>query len=227
MKSTRIPLITLALALACAATAAWGAESVMNLISSGEAVQKEVTQTKAAYDAVQNKKKDMAAQAKQFGVDQNKLAADVAQYQKDSAAVNQSAADFKTHCGADKKLTQDEYKACTAEQQQINADVTRVNGEFPALKQREDSLNAKIAEYNKGAGGIDAKVNEAYKTWDEALKKEGAWLDQARSLLVSDAFKSYGQKAGCPAVGKPASTPEAADKMASDIIACLKKVSSS
>jgi chromosome segregation ATPase len=226
MKSTRIPLIILALALAGAVTAAWGAQSVMNLISSGEAVQKEVAQTKAAYDAVQNKKKDMAAQAKQFGVDQNKLAADVAQYQKDSAAVNQSAADFKNRCGADKKLNQDEYKASTADQQQINADVTRVNGEFPALKQREDSLNAKIAEYNKSAGGIDGKVNDAYKRWDEALKQEGSWLDQARSLLVSEAFKSYGQKAGCPAVGKPATTPEAADKMTNDILTCLKKVSS-
>lgn len=227
MKSMRISMITLALALAGTVTAAWGAESVMNLISSGETVQKEVQSTKANYDAVQKKKQDMAAEAKQFGVDQNKLAADVAQYQKDSAAVQQSTADFNTRCGKDKKLNQDEYKACTADQQQINTDVARVNGEFPTLKQREDSLNAKIAEYNKGAGGIDAKVNDAYKTWDAALKKEGAWLDQARSLLVSEAFKSYGQKAGCPAVGKPASTPEAADKMTGDILTCLKKVSAS
>jgi uncharacterized coiled-coil DUF342 family protein len=226
MKSMRISMITLALALAGTVTAAWGAESVMNLISGGEAVQKQVHETKASYDAVQAKKAEMIAQAKQFGVDQNKLAADVAQYQKDSAAVNQSTADFKTRCGQDKKLNQDEYKACTADQQQINADVTRVNGEFPALKQRKDTLDAKIAEYNKGAGGIDAKVNEAYKTWDSALKQEGSWLDQARSLLVSEAFKSYGQKAGCPAVGKPATTPEGADKMTSDILACLKKVSS-
>lgn len=227
MKSMRIPLITLALALAGTVTAAWGAESVMNLISSGESVQKEVHDTKSSYDAIQAKKASMAAEAKQFGVDQQKLALDVQQYQKDSAAVTQSTADFKNRCGADKKLNQDEYKACTADQQQINADVARVNGEFPALKQREDSLNAKIAEYNKGAGGIDAKVNDAYKTWDAALKKEGAWLDQARSLLVSDAFKSYGQKAGCPAVGKPATTPEGADKMTTDILACLKKVSAS
>lgn len=227
MKSMRIPLITLALALAGTVTAAWGAESVMNLISSGESVQKEVHDTKASYDGIQAKKASMAAEAKQFGVDQQKLALDVQQYQKDSAAVTQSTADFKARCGADKKLNQDEYKACTADQQQINADVARVNGEFPALKQREDSLNAKIAEYNKGAGGIDAKVNDAYKTWDAALKKEGAWLDQARSLLVSEAFKSYGQKAGCPAVGKPASTPEGADKMTTDILACLKKVSAS
>lgn len=224
MKSMRISLITLA--LAGTVTAAWGAESVMNLISSGESVQKEVHDTKANYDAIQNKKASMAAEAKQFGVDQNKLAADVAQYQKDSVAVKQSAADFANRCGADKKLNQDEYKACTADQQQINADVARVNGEFPTLKQREDALNAKIAEYNKGAGGIDTKVNDAYKTWDAALKKEGAWLDQARSLLVSDAFKSYGQKAGCPAVGKPATTPEGADKMTTDILTCLKKVSS-
>jgi uncharacterized protein YlxW (UPF0749 family) len=222
----RISVITLALCLAGAMSAAWGAESVMNLISSGEAVQKQVADTKAAYDAAQNHKKDMAAQAKQFGVDQNKLAADVAQYQKDSADVNQSAADFKNRCGSDKKLNQDQFKACTADQQQINADVTRVNGEFPALKTREDTLNTKINDYNKEAGGIDAKVNSAYATYSTALKQEGAWLDQARTLLVSDAFKSYGTKAGCPNVNKPASTPEAANKMTDDVITCLKKVSS-
>ncbi|HEY1772395.1 MAG TPA: hypothetical protein VGH91_04300 [Gammaproteobacteria bacterium] len=224
MKSMRISLITLA--LAGTVTAAWGAESVMNLISSGETVQKQEHETKTSYDDVQAKKVAMIAEAKQFGVDQNKLAADVAQYQKDSAAVKQSTTDFNNRCGADKKLNQDEYKACTADQQQINADVARVNAEFPALNKRKEALDARIAEYNKGAGGIDAKVNEAYKSWDSALKQEGSWLDQARSLLVSDAFKSYGQKAGCPAVGKPASTPEAADKMTSDILTCLKKVSS-
>ncbi len=227
MKSMRIPVITLALSLAGAMTAAWGAESVMNLISSGEAVQKEVTDTKASYDALQAHKKSLADQAKQFGVDQNKLAADVAQYQTDSDAVNKSAADFKTRCGADKKLTQDEFKACTADQQQINADVTRVNGEFPTLKTREATLNAKIADYNKEATGIDAKVNGAYATYSGALKKEGGWLDQARTLLVSDAFKSYGTKANCPNVNKPASTPEAANKMTDDVLTCLKKVSSS
>ena len=225
MKSMRIPVITLALSLAGAMTAAWGAESVMNLISSGEAVQKEVTDTKGNYDTLQAHKKALAEQAKQFGVDQQKLKSDVDQYQADSAAVNKSAADFKTRCGADKKLTQDEFKACTADQQQINADVTRVNGEFPTLKTREDTLNTKIADYNKEATGIDAKVNDGFTSYSAALKKEGAWLDQARTLLVSDAFKSYGTKAGCPNVNKPASTPEAANKMTDDVLACLKKVS--
>jgi chromosome segregation ATPase len=199
----------------------------MNLISSGEAVQKEVTDTKGSYDTLQAHKKSLADQAKQFGTDQTKLQADVVQYQKDSAAVNQSASDFKNRCqGADKKLSQDEFKACTADQQQINADVARVNGEFPTLKTREDTLNSRIADYNKEATGIDAKVNDAYTTYSASLKKEGAWLDQARTLLTSDAFKSYGQKANCPNVNKPAGTPEAANKMTDDILVCLKKVSS-
>jgi uncharacterized protein YlxW (UPF0749 family) len=226
MKSMRISVITLALSLAGAMTAAWGAESVMNLISSGEAVQKEVTDTKGSYDAAQTRKKELADEAKQFAMDQQKLGADVGQYQKDSDAVNQSTKDYQAHCGSDKKLTQDEFKACSAEQQQINSDVTRVKGEFPPLKQREDSLNAKIADYNKEATGIDSKVNSGYSSYTAALKKEGAWLDQARTLLVSDAFKSYGQKANCPNVNKPASTPEAANKMTDDVLTCLKKVSS-
>ncbi|HSN17213.1 MAG TPA: hypothetical protein VLV87_03305 [Gammaproteobacteria bacterium] len=222
----RISVIALGLALS-AVTTAWGAESVMNLISSGEAVNKEVTDTKAAYDAISQKNKDLIAEGKQLNVDQEKLKQDIAAYQSDSAKVQQSTADYKSRCGGGKQLTQDEYKACNASLTQINADVARVNGEFPALKQREDQLNSKIAAHNQDGQGIDKKINDAYQTWNSALKKQGSWLDQARSQLTSDAFKPYAQKAGCPDTTKPAKTADAQIKMSDQVVACLKKVSNS
>ena len=226
MKSMRISVIALGLGL-LAVTAAWGAESVMNLISTGEAVNKEVADNKAAYDAIQQKNKDLVAEGKQLNVDQDKLKQDIQTYQSDSAKVQQSTADFKARCNSGKQLTQDEYKACTADQTQINADVAHVNSEFPALKKREDDLNAKIAAHNEAGKGIDGKISQAFNAFTTSLKKQGSWLDQARTQITSDAFKPYAVKAGCPDVNKPAKTPEAEMKMADDVLACLKKVSNS
>ncbi|HEY1992224.1 MAG TPA: hypothetical protein VGH71_07150 [Gammaproteobacteria bacterium] len=225
MKSMRISVIVLGLGLASAT--AWGAESVMNLISAGEAVNKEVNDTKATYDAAQQKNKDLLAEEKTLNADDAKLKADVAAYQSDSAKVQQSIADYKSRCGGGKQLTPDEYKACNADQTQINADVSRVNGEFPTLKQRQDQLNAKIGTHNEAAKGIDGKIKDAYASWNSSLKKQGSWLDQARSQLTSDAFKPYAQKAGCPDTTKPAKTAEAQIKMSDEVVACLKKVSNS
>src|SRR5262249_4856156 len=164
---------------------------------------------------------------KTLATDQEKLKQDIAAYQTDSAKVQQSIADYKARCGGGKQLSQDEYKACNADQTQINADVARTNGEFPTLKQREDQLNAKIADQNKDGNGIDKRINDAYQTWNSALKKQGSWLDQARSQITSDAFKPYAQKAGCPDTTKPAKTADAQIKMADDVVASLKKVSNS
>ena len=225
MKSMRISVIVLGLGLASAT--AWGAESVMNLISAGEAVNKEVNDTKAAYDAVQQKNKDLLGEEKELGAAEQKIQTDIQAYQSDSQKVQQSTTDYKARCGGGKQLTPDEYKACNADLTQINADVARVNGEFPTLKQREDQLNAKIAAHNEAGQGIDKKINDAYQTWNSSLKKQGSWLDQARSQLTSDAFKPYAAKAGCPDTTKPAKTADAQVKMATDVVACLKKVSNS
>ena len=224
MKSMRISVIALGL---MAVTAAWGAESVMNLISTGEAVNKEVNDNKAAYDAVQQKNKDLVGEEKQLVADESKIQEDIKTYQSDSAKVQQSMADYKTRCGGGKQLTQDEYKACTADQASINADVARVNGEFPVLKQRKDQIDAKVANHNEQGKGMDAKIRDAFAAFTTSLKKQGSWLDQARTQITSDAFKPYATKAGCPDVNKPAKTPEAEMKMADEVLACLKKVSNS
>lgn len=225
MKSMRISVIVLGLGLASAT--AWGAESVMNLISAGEAVNKEVNDTKAAYDAIQQKNKDLLGEEKELGAAEQKIQTDIQAYQSDSQKVQQSTTDYKARCGGGKQLTPDEYKACNADLTQINADVARVNGEFPVLTQRKNQIDAKVAAHNDAAKGIDGKIKDAYSSWNSALKKQGSWLDQARTQITSDAFKPYAQKAGCPDTTKPAKTADAQMKMSDDVVACLKKVSNS
>ena len=225
MKSMRISVIVLGLGLASAT--AWGAESVMNLISAGEAVNKEVNDTKSAYDAVQQKNKDLLGEEKELGAAEQKIQTDIQAYQSDSQKVQQSTTDYKARCGGGKQLTPDEYKACNADLTQINSDVARVNGEFPVLTQRKNQIDAKVAAHNDAAKGIDGKIKDAYASWNSALKKQGSWLDQARTQITSDAFKPYAQKAGCPDTTKPAKTADAQMKMSDEVVACLKKVSNS
>ena len=110
MKSMRIPLITLALTLS-AASAAWGAESVMNLISSGEAVQKEVIDTKAKTESAEKKNKDLAQEGKDLNAAQVKLNSDIEALNKDAESITQRRADFATQCPSGKTFTPDQLTA--------------------------------------------------------------------------------------------------------------------
>ena len=225
MNKTRLSLISLVLGLATLATAAWGAESVMSLISNGESVQKEVTDTKAAMEASEKKNHDLAAEGKKLGADQNQLVADVAAWKKENEALTQRIADNQTNCGPDKKLNPDQYAACKAQIAQLNDDIKKVNDENADLNKRNKDLNERLPKYNDSIKGIGDEIKQGYANYNGALKKEAAWLDQARTQMSSSAFASYGKKAGCPDVNKNAKTPEAMIQMSADVIACLKRVS--
>lgn len=227
MKSMRFPMISLVLALAGAMTAAWGAESVMNLISSGEAVQKEVMDTKAKMETAVQKNKDMVAEGKQLTADENKIKSDIDAWTKENDGVKQRTAEYQTRCGADKQLTPDQFKACNADKDQLNADIAKVNSENAELNKRNTALNTKIPVYNDQVKAGPGDEKSTYDAFNAATKKEGAWLDAAREQLSSEAFKSYGAKAGCPDMNKAPKTTDAMIKMTDDVIACLKKVSNS
>lgn len=231
MNKTRITLISLVLGCAGAFTAAWGAESVMNLISQGEAVQSEVDKSKAALDAAVQKNHDMAAEGKRLQAEQEQLQQDMAAWQKENDTVKQHTVDYNTNCGAkDKKLTDDQFKACKADHDQLSADITRVNGEIPALNGRVGDVKAQVDKYNasvEASRNIKEDINSLNDAYESALKKEAAWLDTARAEMVTPAFQAYGKKAGCPDVQKPTKTNEAMMKMSSDVVACLKRVSNS
>ena len=228
MKSMRIPLLTLALTLG-AASAAWGAESVMNLISSGEAVQKEVMDAKAKTEAAEKKNKDLVAEGKDLSASQTKLNADIKAWQDEQDALGKRKQEYQTRCSTPgKTLTPDEITACKTEAQQINNDITASAAKNADLKKRSDEFTAKAKAYNDTIkSDPNAQVKAAYDQFNAATKKEGAWLDAAREQLSSDAFKPYAAKAGCPDVNKPSKTTDAMIKMTDDVIACLKKVSNS
>ena len=224
MNKMRISMISLVLGLATLATA-WGAESVMSLISNGEAVQKEVTDTKAAMEASEQKNKTLAAEGNKLTSDQKQLVADVAAWNKENDELKQRISDNQTNCGPDKKLTQDQYNACKAQIAQLNADIAKVNNENGDLNKRNKDINERIPKYNDAIKGIGDEIKAGYASYNAALKKEAAWLDQARTQMSSSAFAAYGKKAGCPDVNKNAKTPEAMIQMSNDVIACLKRVS--
>lgn len=226
MKTTRIALISLALGLAGAFTAAWGAQSIMALISNGESVQKEVLDTKAAMEAAEQKNKDLAAEGNKLTADQAQLTKDVAAWKQENAALAQRISDNKTNCGPNKKLNQDQYNACKAQIAALNDDINKVNAENADLNKRNKDLNTRIPQYNSDIKGIGDKIKEGYAAYDAALKKEAAWLDQARTEMSSSAFTAYGKKAGCPDVNKNTKTAEAMIQMSAQVIVCLKKVSS-
>ncbi|HEY3646189.1 MAG TPA: hypothetical protein VGM16_12695 [Gammaproteobacteria bacterium] len=228
MKSMRIPLITLALTLG-AASAAWGAESVMNLISSGEAVQKEVADAKAKTEAAEKKNKDLVEQGKELSTSQTKLNADIAAWQSEQDAIGKRKQEYQTSCTTPgKTLSPDQIKACNSEAQQINTDIQASTAKNGELKKRSDEFTAKAKAYNDTIkSDPNSTVKSAYDAFNAATKKEGAWLDAAREQMSSEGFKSYGAKAGCPDVNKPAKTTDAMMKMTDEVLACLKKVSNS
>lgn len=226
MKNVRLTLVSLTLGLA-AMTAAWGAESVMNLISGGEAVQKEVTDTKAAYDTAVRRDKELGAEGPQLAAANEQLNKDIANFKKESDSVSQRTDDYKARCSPDKHLNSDEFKACTADKDQLNADIGKLGPERDEINKRIADLQAKINAHNEEAKGSGDRVHTAYNAYFASLKKEGAWLDQARTLMVSDAFKPLGAKASCPDVTKNPKKDEDQIKMSNDVVACLKKVSAS
>ena len=226
MNKTRLSLISLVLGLAALATTAWGAESVMSLISNGESVQKEVTDTKAAMEASEKKNHDLATEGKKLGADQQQLLADVASWNKENDALKARISDNQANCGPDKKLSQDQYNACKAQIAQLNEDINKVNAENGELNKRNKELNERLPKYNESIKGIGDEIKSGYADYNAALKKEAAWLDQARTQMSSSAFASYGKKAGCPDPNKNTKTAEAMIQMSADVISCLKKVSS-
>src|SRR5579871_1109286 len=206
MKTMRLSLIPLLLALAATA---WGAESVMTLISNGESVQKEVTDTKAAMEGYEQKNKDLAAEGKKLQADQTQLTADVAAWNKENADLKARIDQNKADCGPDKKQTTDSYNACKAQVAQLNTDINKVNADNADLNKRNKELNERLPKYNDDIKGIGGDLTASYNAYNAALKKEAAWLDQARTQMASSAFASYGKKAGCPDVTKNTKTAEA------------------
>ena len=222
MTSLRVPVIALALSLGAAS--AWGAESVMNLISSGQAVQKEVADSKARMDTAVQHTKEVAAQGNALSADKAQLLKDYADWQKENDSIKQRSSDFQNRCSPDRHLEAEQLKACKKDADELNQDIAKVNSENAELGKRNDALNAKIQPYNLEAQKAPAERDAAYDAYNAAAQKERAWLDATRNQLATDAFKAYGDKAGCPDMTQPPQSTDAMNSMTDAVIACLKKI---
>lgn len=219
----RIASLALGLGLAGIVTVAWGAESVINLISEGETVVANVKATQAAQDEMTRKNKALAAEGPQLVADQQKLQDDIAAYKKQMDDVNAQTADYKAKCDG-KALNNDQYKACKAQLAQINQMIAAVNARPKQLNKQQQDFNDRATAYNKEAQELKTAAPKASNDYSDALTKEEAWIDRVRTFLLSPAVQPYAKKAGCPNVEKPAKNIEGVNKMSVQALACLKKI---
>jgi hypothetical protein len=221
----RIASLALGLGLAGIVTAAWGAESVINLISEGEAVVSNVKTTKATQEEVTKKNKELAVEGPQLVADQKKLQDDIAAYTKQVDDVKVQSADYKTKCqDKDKNLKPDEFKACQAQRAQISALIDQVNKQPQILKKRQNDFIDRANAYNKATQDIKTAAPKASNDYSNALTKEESWIDRVRTFLLSPAVQPYAKKAGCPDVEKPAKDIDGVNKMSVQALGCLKKI---
>ncbi len=226
MKTT-VRIITLALifGLASALTTAWGAESVVDLITQGETAAAAMKSTKTELDAALQKNAALAAEGKQIQAQQQQIQAGIAAYKQKVADVQTETASYKSTCSG-KQLNKDQYKACTAQLAQVNADIATVNAEQPKLTKNQSDWQTRAVKYNQEIQTAPNAVRAADSKYRNAMVDQYHWLDKARLMVASPAFQPYAKKAGCPDVRNPAKTSEAAMKMSDEILACLKKVAS-
>ncbi|HET7921791.1 MAG TPA: YkyA family protein [Gammaproteobacteria bacterium] len=225
MKSKfRIASLVLGLGLAGVVTAAWGAESVINLISAGETIISNVKTTKARQKDVSEKNKNLAAEGPKLVEEQKQLQADIAAYQKQVNDVKALTDAYKTECPSDKRLTEDQFKACSAKRKQVTDAIAKVNAIPATLNKRQTDFNNRATAYNKETQDLKAEAPKASNAYTNALTKEENWIDQVRTFLLSPAVQPYAKKAGCPNVEKPAKDIEGVNKMSIAALACLKKI---
>lgn len=223
MKTTiRIVTLSLALGLAGFLVTAWGAESVMDLISQGEAIMAKVKSAKAGVDDVMQKNDALKAQGPQLQAESTKLQADIAAFKQSSASLNQKIADYNAKCKSPK--TDEIFKECKAENAELKQDSENLQTQPAALNAREKSLNASAAAYNQQVQALPGLLKTAQDNYTNALKNQYAWLDRARDQVAQPAFQPYAKKYNCPNVMKPAKTQQEADTMTDQILACLKRV---
>lgn len=219
----RIATISLILSVAGAFTAAWGAQSVPSLVKEGQAALSQLQARKAALDAAVQQNHSLSTEGQDIQDQQKKLQADIAAYQKKVASVNEETAKYKKECDS-KNLTPDQFKACKAMNEKINADINAVNTEPDKLKARQAAFIAKANAYNAKVKSSPDQVKSADTAYRQALSGAESWLDNARDLVASQAFQPFAKQAKCPNVQKPSSTVEGMISMGQDILACLKRV---
>ncbi|MGH8396708.1 MAG: hypothetical protein ACRETA_00480 [Gammaproteobacteria bacterium] len=226
MKTTvRIAALALTLGLAGVLTTAWGAESVVNLISQGESVTTAVNSAKSARDAAVEKNNALAAEGKQIVAEQQKLQADIGALKTKEDSIKQETDAYKSNCqSTSKRLSPDQYNACKAQHDQIQSDIDQAKTQPPILQKRQADFIARATKYNQEIKDQPKQVSAADTKYRNSIPALENWVDAARTMVASAAFQPYAKKAGCPNVMKPPKSLEAMMTMSNEILTCLKKV---
>ena len=223
MKTTiRIVTLSLALGLAGTLAVAWGAESVMDLISQGESVMANVKSSKAAVDSVTQQNTTLKSQGTEIQVENTKLQGDIAAFKQQVADYNQKASAYKQQCSTAK--TDDQVKACNTQHAALEQISNDLKDKPAQLNAREKAFIAKATAYNQQVKDLPNQLKTAEDNYTMALRRQYDWLDKARDQVASPAFQPYAKKYHCPNVMKPAVTQDQANTMSDQILACLKRV---
>lgn len=219
----RIASLALGLGFAGMVAVAWGAESVINLISQGEVAIRNVKDSKAAYDAGLKRNKDLAAESQQITADNQQLQAGMDAYKKQGDAVKQEIADYTAKCSG-KKLKQKEYDECTTTQAKVSKDVDAVNAVPAKLNKQQAELATRADKYNSDMKDLQANAPKLQADFTDKLSKDEDWLNKVRDFVASPAVQPYAQKAKCPDTKNIAKNVDQVIDQSEKYLACLKKI---
>ncbi|MBU6421915.1 MAG: hypothetical protein KGQ62_07505 [Gammaproteobacteria bacterium] len=223
MKTTvRIVTLSLALGLAGALASAWGAESVIDLISQGQSALANVKNAQAALQDLTQKNTALQTQGTQIQAENTKLQADIAAFKELSSTFNQKVSDYNAQCKSPK--TDAQFKECKAQNTELQQQSESLKTQPAALNAREKTFIVAATAYNQQVKSLPDQMKAAEEKYRVALSYQYAWLDKARDQVAQPAFQPYAKKYNCPNVMKPSKTQDAADAMSDQIIACLKRV---
>ena len=167
--------------------------------------------------------RQLAALGQQLQYDQAQLREDMAAWQKRDATDQLVRDRYQVEC-TQPGLSDTQYQSCLQRSQDLNAEIAALNSANAGLNQRNDALNARVQDYGRQSGAAAGAVPDAYSAYTAALKSEADWLDRARYLVNSTAYRSAATAAGCPDVMVSPKTVDAMHELSTSLIACLKRM---
>lgn len=218
----RIASLAVGLGLAGIVTLAWGAESVVNLISQGEVAIKELKSSQAAYEDGQKQNKELAVEGQKLSEEHQQLQDAIDDYKKQSAAVQQQIADYTAKCSG--KLKQKAYDECKAEQPKVKQAVDDVNAIPAKLNKKQADLSTRASQYNNDVKTLQTNAPKVQQEFNDRLTKDENWLNNVRDFVASPAVQPYAKKAGCPDTKNVAKNIEQVIDQSEKYLSCLKKI---
>lgn len=225
MNKTLLAVLSLAILAAGTAIPVWGAESVNQLIKSGETAIANATKAKAAQDDVESRNKQLQAEEVTIKADQAKLETQIKAFNQQQDQIKAKIADFKKNC-AGKKLEKKDYDVCIQQQTEITKGEAAINAQQVPLVKQQDDFNNRVTTFKAQADQLNADSPTAAANYTVALNSEQNWLNQARNFLTSPALGRLTRKAHCADFSTSVSDVAGINGMSAKALDCLKRIKS-